>query len=77
MGKMKPSFNNKHRPLPVWMKYAPEARSEPKTVLNRESRYSALSTSAGNNCPHQKQSRMSLTLCQKLVVHSKKKTEKI
>ncbi len=76
MGKMKPP-SRQHRPLPVWMKYAPESRSEPKAVLNRESRYSALAASSGNFSPHHKLSGMSLTLCQKLVVHSKKKTEKI
>lgn len=77
MGKMKPPTYNKFRPLPVWMKYAPEARSESKAVLNRESRYSTLAMSSENFCPHHKLSRMSLTLCQKLVVHTKKKTEKI
>ena len=77
MGKMKLPSHNKHRPIPVWMRYAPETMSEPKAVLSRDSRYSALATSSGNFCPHHKLSRMSLTLCQKLVVHSKKKTEKI
>ncbi len=77
MGKMKASSHNKYRPIPVWMRYAPEERSGSKTVLNRENRYSSLATSPENFCPHHKLSRMSLTLCQKLVVHSKKKTEKI
>ena len=77
MGKMKLPTHNKHRPIPVWMRYAPETRSEPKAVLSRDSRYSTLAASSGNFCPHHKLSRMSLTLCQKLVVHSKKKTVKI
>lgn len=76
MGKMKPLFRQ-YRPLPVWMKYAPEAGPEQKAVLNREGRYSTMATSPGNFCPRHKLSGMSLTLCQKLVVHSKKKTEKI
>lgn len=76
MGKMKPPSNNRIRPIPVWIRYAPVARSKPEPVLSRENRYSALSTAVGNNCPYQQHSRMSLSLCQKLVAHLRKKTEK-
>ncbi len=74
---MKPHSNNRNRPIPVWMKYGPQARPESKPVLNRENRYSALARAQEDLCPQSKLSRMSLNLCQKLVVHSKKKTEKI
>ena len=73
---MKPFSNNQYRPIPVWMRYVPEAGSKPKAVSSRANRYSALPASPGNHCPYQKYSRMSLTLCQKLVAHSRKKTEK-
>ena len=32
MGKMKLPSHNKHRPIPVWMRYAPETMSEPNIV---------------------------------------------
>ena len=73
-----PLKNEKKRPIPVWMRYAPVYYGLPNVLpVRSRNRFSQPSDASLGVCPKEKQTRLALMLGENSCVCHKKKGEKI